>query len=881
MRAWNQTAAPRPANACVHHLFEEHARRNPEHVAIDAGGESMSYRELNRRTNQLASLLRRKGVGPDDRVAVVMNRSPEAIVSVLSVVKAGAAFLPLGPDLPQDRLTWMLENAEARLAICREPDLPKIGAPSCEPLSFDRIATDASREPAENLPDAAASSSAAYVIYTSGSTGKPKAIVVTHESLVNYVLAAAKVFDLSERDRRLQFASPNGDLFVADIFNYLSCGATLVSCATPPGNSVHEFIRLLETHRITITGLPASWWNEWVAGMAENDVAVPSSLRAVIVGMERVHAATLATWKDVVGSRVRWFNAYGPAEATCTATVYEGGSSEWEGGEIVPIGKPLSNVTAYVLDAGGSPLPAGIPGELYLGGAGVARGYLNAPDLTAERFVADRLGDNPGGRLYRTGDLAFFLPDGNLVFAGRSDRQVKIRGFRIELDEIEAALADHPSVRQCAVVVHEQQGGQTLIAYLAANGAAAPTDTELRRHLARRLPDYMMPAAFVMLERLPSTSNGKVDRHSLPAYVPAPRESERAFFAPSTPTEIRLCALWREVLGMERVGLTDNFFECGGDSLRATRLITLIQRDLRQEIPFALLLRAPTVALLATALDAGDTSGPFPPALVPIQPLGSRPPFYCVHGSGPLRHLARYLGLDQPFLGIPSVEPSAATTQDSIEETASRHVALLRTVQPHGPYLLGGCCYAGVIAYEMARQLHEAGESVPLLVLFDAVNPAVWGFRSWRTIGATLWYHARTLRSLPIRDAWGYVAGRLASVGNLVRDRIRRAWPWANRAFDAPRPHGVAYIEGIGFDKYRPRPYLGPTVLFCGQWTRPYVDSKYGWGTLIGDGLDVIRLPGGHLEMLEEPVVATLAQQLDSRLREASRSASGAEAAAC
>ena len=881
MQAWNQTAAPCPTGVCAHHLFEEQARRNPDHVAVDHSGGSLSYGELNRRANQLARLIRQKGARPDDRVAIVMNRSPEAITAILAVVKAGGAFLPLSADLPRDRLAWMLANAQVRMAICQEADLATLGACSCELLSFDRINTEALREPTENLPPAAAPANAAYVIYTSGSTGTPKAIVVTHRSLVNYTLAAARIFDLSERDRRLQFASLNGDLIVAEIFNYLSCGATLVSRLSPPGNSMREFIRLLDEHRITITGVPTTWWNEWVAGMSDNDFEMPKRLRAVIVGMERVHPATLAAWKGIVGTTsARWFNAYGPAEATCTATVYEGGSSDWEGGEVVPIGKPLSNVTAYVLDGGGTRLPVGIPGELYLGGEGVARGYLHAPDQTAERFVIDPFGENPGGRLYRTGDLAFFLPDGNLVFAGRTDRQVKIRGFRIELDEIEAVLAEHPAVRQCAVILQDQPGRQNLVAYVASDGPQAPADHELRLHLARRLPDYMVPAAFIALPRLPLTSNGKVDRRSLPPYVPGALESTRALLPPSTPTESRLCELWKKVLGMGRVSVTDNFFQLGGDSLRATRLITLIQRDLRKEIPFALLLRAPTVALLATALDAGETTGPFPPALVSIQPFGSRPPFYCVHGSGPLRHLARHLGADQPFLGIPRLEPPELTKHYSLEETASRYVALLRTFQPRGPYLLSGCCYAGVIAYEMARQLRESGESVPLLVLFDAVNPAIWGFRSWRTIGAMLGYHARALRSLPVSESWGYVEGRLSSVGNVLRGRVRRAWFRPSVALQAAAPVDLAYVESIGFDRYRPKPYAGPTVLCCGQWARPYVDPRYGWGALVGDSLDVIRLPGGHLEMLEEPVVATLARQLDTRLRRASRSMNGAEAAA-
>jgi thioesterase domain-containing protein/acyl carrier protein len=601
--------------------------------------------------------------------------------------------------------------------------------------------------------------------------------------------------------------------------------------------------------------------------MSDGHWGLPATLRGVVVGMERVQPATLSAWHRMVGGRIRLFNAYGPAEATCIATLYEMGASEWEGGDVVPIGKPLPNVTAHVLDSGGVPLPVGVSGELYVGGEGLARGYVNAPDLTAERFVADRVSGHAAGRLYRTGDLAFYLPDGNLAFAGRADRQVKIRGFRVELDEIEAVLAEHRDVRQCAVTLQNQPGGQILVAYITSNGDLSPATDELRMHLARRVPGYMVPAGFVILPQLPVTANGKVDRLKLPPYVPEHSDPERPLLPPSTSTECRLCELWKEALGIEQVSIADSFFELGGDSVRVTRLITMIQRDLGKDVSLALLLRAPTVALLAAALDAGDTTGPFPPALISLQPFGSRPPFYCVHGSGRLRHLARHLGTDQPFLGLPRLDPPGSLQPHTMEDTAAMYVAQLRTFQPQGPYYLGGCCYAGVMAYEMARQLTASGESVPLLVLFDAVNPAIWGFRSWKTILAMARYHAGVLRELPLGESWEYAKGRLSTISRVARDGTRRALSKSNLPLPTAIPLDVTYAEAIGYDSYEPKPYGGPTLLFRGGWTRPYVDARFGWGDLVGDKLDVVNLPGEHLEMLEEPMVATLARQLEARLR--------------
>jgi amino acid adenylation domain-containing protein len=608
----NQAPAKSAPAVSVHELFEAQVRREPTRTAIESSGQSLSYADLNRRANQLARALEKRGAGPEQIVAISMEASPEAVIAVLAVLKAGAAFLPLDPSLPEERLKWMLDDARPKLVLAH--------------------VDEAKGEPDGDLPLLAGSDQAAYVIYTSGSSGRPKGVVVTHGALANHARAAARRCGITQSDRRLQFASFASDVFVAEVFNYLCAGATLVFGLSPSGRSLGEFLRALERERITVTGIPSTWWHEWVAALSAGTATIPPALRAVIAGMERVDPAAFRAWKRLAGDRVRFFNAYGPTETTCTATIYEAGSSEWEDGDHVPIGRPLDNLRAYVLDSGARPVPTGIAGELYLGGAGVARGYLNQPETNALKFLPDPFSKQPDSRMYRTGDMVFYLPDGNLVFIGRADRQVKIRGFRVELDEIEMVLEQHPSVRRCAVVLDPDE---RLVAYLTGDG---PQRAELRRHLIQRLPSHMIPAGFILLPELPLTATGKIDRQALPRDVPELLSS--GFEEPTTETERALASLWRDVLGLDRPGVADDFFESGGDSLRAARLLARIAAHFGKELPMAALLRGPTIAHLAAALDGSDDLAH---AVVPLRPHGSWPPLFCISSTADDPHCFRHL----------------------------------------------------------------------------------------------------------------------------------------------------------------------------------------------------------------------------------------------
>ncbi len=818
----SEPSAP-ASDVCVHRLFERQARRTPDKAALEYPGGIILYSELNERANRLARVLRAKGAGPEDFVAVRMERSPDAVVAFLAVLKSGAAFLAIDPALPAERIAAMLDDARPRLT------LDELG----------RWQSEMEAEASDDLPDIAAPTNAAYAVYTSGSSGRPKGVVVTHRSIVNHTIAAVRAFGVTEKDRRLPFAPVGSDVYIAELLNYLSSGATMVFC--PGRHSAQEFTRLLDQHRITITAFTGSWWSAWVASLAAGSSAVPSSLRALCVGMEQTQPDALLAWRRLAGKRIRWFNAYGPSETCPTSTIYEAGSSEYECAAFVPIGRPIENTQAYVLDADLNPLPAGIAGELYIGGEGVARGYLGAPELTSARFLPDPF--RPGGRIYRTGDLAFRLPDGNLVFLGRVDRQVKIRGFRVELEEIEAVLAKHPSVVQCAVVADGPPGQERLIAYLMRRGAQTAGADDVRTHLARHLPAHMVPASFVAVDKMPLTSNGKIDRQALLACEPQPAGAGVSGELP-TETERRLGVLWRDALGVASAAVTDNFFECGGDSLRATRLLTQVEREFGMEVSMSALFRAPTLARLATVIDenAGAVQA------LAVHAAGSEAPIFFISAAADdasrFSSMAERLGNDRPFFGV--ANPLGAGESLSVEEIAARACHSIRERRSRGPYILGGYCFGGVVAFEAARQLTAAGEEVRLIVLLDSVAP---GYPRLLRSGGRYW------RELPRALSGAFrlreIAEHIGFAGRLVR-RLTIAPPADPRARAASayvlQPTGIPVVQ-----------------LLAGEdavSSRVLDDPRLGWRDVCRAGFEARRLAGAHDTLFLERSSAELAAAL-------------------
>ena len=634
---WNDTRRPFPSllvHELVHEAVAAWAVAAPGAVAVEDGaGAALTYAELDRAAGRLARHLARLGVGPEARVAVCLERGLDLPVALLAVLAAGGAYLPLDPSWPRERLAQLLADGDARLLITRSSLLPHLAGAGVPVVDLDDLddlydldGATAGAEAAAPLPVRALPESAAYVLYTSGSTGRPKGTLVPHAALANLAAAIAARYGLAAGDRVLQFSSFAFDVAAEEIYPTWATGGTVVMRPAGPPPAPEELSGLLARERITVANLPATMWHAWVAAMAERGEGPPAGLRLAVTGSEAVLPERLVAWRALAGDRVRLLNAYGLTETTVTSTVWEPPSAgPMVIGAAAPIGRPLANVRAWVLDRALKPAPPGTPGELWLGGAGIARGYLGRPDLTAERFAPSPpwLEGEPGERLYRTGDLARWLPSGDLEFLGRADAQVKLRGFRVEPGEIEAALAAHPGVSAAAVVA--TQGPQRkpegealrLVAFVVA-AAGSPPVADLREHLRARLPEHLVPAAVVELAALPLTPSGKIDRRALAALGVAAGAgtSPEAHVPAAGPVEELLAEVFREVLGVERVGARDDFFALGGHSLAAAQVVARVRRLLGVELPLRRLFEAPTVAGLAAAVATAERSAapPLAPA---------------------------------------------------------------------------------------------------------------------------------------------------------------------------------------------------------------------------------------------------------------------------
>jgi amino acid adenylation domain-containing protein/non-ribosomal peptide synthase protein (TIGR01720 family) len=715
---FNDTAAPAPART-VPELFEAQVTAAPAAAAVLFEDRSLTYRELDERANRLARVLVGRGVGPETVVGVAVRRSPEWCVAVLAVMKAGGAYLPLDPAYPADRLTFMMEDSGTGLILVDGETvgrLPRLGAEQLRLDTPELAAELAAADPAP-LTDADRSwpltvANAAYVIYTSGSTGRPKGVAVTHTGLANVVALFVDRMKVASGSRVLQFASPSFDVSVGELCMSLFAGATLVMVPKERLEADGPLVETVDHYQVTHAILPPAL----LAAVPAGSLATVESL---MVAGEATSPELAATWS--AGRRM--LNGYGPTETTVGATVCELG-----GDGRVPIGRPLPNMRVYVLDAALRPVLPGVPGELYVAGVGVTRGYQNRPGLTAGRFVACPFGA-AGERMYRTGDLVTWTDDGELEFHGRTDTQVKIRGFRVELGEIEAALLAHEGVGQVVVTARESSGGdQQLVGYVVPAGDAVPVE-ELRRQVSERMPDHMVPAAFVSLERLPLTPNGKLDRKALPD----PEFTGAAYRAPRTTLETTLVELFAEVLELDRVGIDDNFFDMGGHSLRLTRLISRIHAQIGIKVPIRVMFGSSTVVQLAeyiearTEAEAPALSDPLA-VVLPMRAEGSKPPVWFIHPGAGL--CWSYLGFadqlgDRPVYGIQARGFDGSPRPESTRAMITDYLEQILRVQPEGPFHLIGHSSGGTYAQAIATELRSLGHQVPVLALLDS-PPSTW-----------------------------------------------------------------------------------------------------------------------------------------------------------
>ena len=885
---WNDVRVDYRTQQCVHQLFETQAEKAPDPVALVFENQPLSYRELNERANQLAHYLRQRAVGPEVLVGVCMERSLELVVALLAILKAGGAYVPLDPAYPEDRLQFMMDDADVAVLLTQQRLREIVADHRAEVVEVDtdwpRIAAESKANPTSSVTQ----DNLAYVIYTSGSTGRPKGAMNTHRGLSNRLLWMQEAYGLTATDAVLQKTPFSFDVSVWEFFWPLITGARLV-VARPGGHQDSAYlVNAIRQNRITTLHFVPSMLQVF---LEQTNVEQCESVRQLICSGEALSFELQE--RSLARLKAKLYNLYGPTEASIDVTQWECRQGDARKG--VPIGRPIANTQIYLLDAYLQPVPIGVAGELFIGGVGLGRAYLKRPNLTAERFIPNPFSDEPGTRLYRTGDLARYRDDGAIDFLGRIDDQVKVRGFRIELGEIESVLAQHESVSECAVLAEEHLGGKRLVAYVVASqrdGSREPENlaSSLRGFLLQQLPEYMVPALFTSLDALPLLPNGKLDRRALPKPDDSRPNLEVAFAAARDRLEAQLVRLWGQVLGLKSVGIRDNFFELGGQSLLAARLFAQIENHFGKNLPLATLFHSPTIEQLAVVLRENISADAWSP-LVPIQPNGSKPPLYCVHACGPhvfiYRPLARRLSPDQPVYGLQAQGLDGKREPfQKISDMAAHYIKEIRDFQPHGPYHLLGDTLAGLFALEMAQQLVEQGEEVGLLAMIDTFCPLR------PSLGRRLACHLIHLKELGVGS---YVfAGARAAKNRLARKVTKDvANPYAQtkeveaarQASDTDDPlvktewaiYKAAYLN-----------YSPPTKVFPGRivyflaadaaYASRYEDNRLTWKKMAGKGFEVHQIPGRHDTVKEEPNVAILAEKLTACLERAEKEKGKAKA---
>ena len=790
----------------LHALFERCADAQPDSIAlVDASG-AITYGGLESRANRLARHVLAHGAGPGQCVVLLFERSIDFVVAVLAVLKSGAAFVPLDSGWPHERQTRVIERCGARIVVKRGAQLPCPQAAGLHVIDTHDSASLLERLPHTRPAIATQPAQLAYVIYTSGSTGEPKGVMIEHRSITTHIESITRHYRLDPSDRSLLFHSTAFDPTIEQLFSAFHAGAS-VRVRGDELWTCREFLALVASADLTVVDLPPRYLQQLLQEMKVMDGQVDlARLRLVIVGGEALPASAVRLWRECGLTRLRLVNSYGPTECSVTATCHDVPpapcAAELAGR--VPIGRPHGPVRAYVLDRNLKPVPAGQKGELCLGGPTVGRGYLGQDALTAQRFVDDPLA--PGGRIYLTGDQARLLADGSIEFLGRFDRQVQVRGYRVELAEIEAQITQYPRVNNAAVVAAEDADGTGAISAFVVPAPGARIDLDdLRRHLAGRLPGYMMPAYFAEIDRLPADGNGKVDYRKLPLLDARKHCAASALTPPASETEKTLLRIWQRVLGRSDIGTTSDFFELGGHSLMAIKMFVEIKHAFGASLSMAQLFDAPDIQRLAARISnaiapsaPAATMGPGPSGpwkfLLPLQTGGTRPPLFVFaggHGSEEelvvMAKISRLLGEDQPVIGLrvgghdrlePMHKDTAAMAADIFDEIVR--------FQPDGRYHLIGECIGGVLAAAVAHRAESIGAEVRFLGLLDSAAPRfaeplrVWIERHWITrFAVRAWFHCRRLSDVPLREIPGY-----------LRDRGR----WARTHLE----NGVNPVRGTG-----------------------------------------------------------------------------------
>ncbi len=872
LESLNQTKTEYP-DVTLLDLVSKQAERTPDAVAVSTEEGAITYQELEIRANRLARYLVRQGVARDATVGICLDRSLTMVIGLLGIMKAGAMYVPLDPDYPPDRLKYQVEDSGIRVCVTALPLLSRLPQ---EHLTLVLIDRDWNRIGSEDptAPERPVPSQSAYVIYTSGSTGRPKGVEVRHDSLVNLLWSMKSLLGVTSSDVLLAVTTISFDIAGLEIYLPLIVGGRVELVSRESAADGRSLTRRLHEIRPTIMQATPATWRMLIESGWE---AMPSL--TALCGGEALSRELADRILDRAGTL---WNMYGPTETTIwsTAAKIERGDSD------ITIGRPLSNTELYILNEALQPVPMGVSGELFIGGAGVARGYWNRLELTAERFIPHPFKAGSEGRLYKTGDLVRYSAEGMVVHLGRLDHQVKIRGYRVEVGEVEQWLQTHSFVRQAIVSARcDNAGLQQLIAYIVpVDGQNLPA-SELRAFLQAQLPDYMIPSKFVRLEQVPLTDNGKINRSALPDPVPEAVLSREQSSAPRTIVEVQLAALWQQVLETSDVAVTDNFFELGGHSLKAVQLFSLIEQTFGRQFPLATLFQAPTISQLANVLTSSDWIPPWR-SLVAIQPNGKKPPVFGVPGIGgnvlSFSRLAKLLGTEQPFYGL---QARGLDGKDdpftSVPEMAAHYLRELRSIRPNGPYCILGTCTGGVVAYEMAQQLRACEEQVILMIL-ESWHPLSYRNSASRLLRwgkpAIFWW-SRMQRFLQTsRQMSG--ASRIRLGMSKIKDRIEPSGK-VGRVFDEEYDnHRVAHATLEAIASYVPSEYRGRLLNVVAServGVDPSLDTRRLWEFLARGGFVTAAIPAPNSgKLFVSPHVESLATVIQDYLMQESLSYSTA-----
>ncbi|MEM9004408.1 MAG: amino acid adenylation domain-containing protein [Cyanobacteria bacterium P01_F01_bin.86] len=919
LRQFNHTECDYPKDKCLHQLFEDQAQKTPDAIAVVFEKEQLTYQQLNQKANQIAHHLQTIGVTSEVLVGICVERSLDMLVGLLGILKAGGAYVPLDPSYPAERLAYMLSDSQLPILLTQQHLRSQLPPTQAQIVCLDGIEPNLAKYASENPISDIQPNNLAYIIYTSGSTGKPKGTMIAHQGMVNYLSWAVKSYQVTEGEGATVNSSIGFDATITSLFSPLLVGKKVV--LLPQEGEIEALKAALssKTHYSLIKITPAHL--EILSHLFASET-VNIKTRAFVIGGEALPEKVASFWQQYAPN-TRLINEYGPTETVVGCCTYEVGKQDI-GKKNIPIGRPIGNTQLYILDEQQRPLPIGIAGELYIGGDGVARGYLNRPELTAERFMTLSLNDSlkstegPAGRLYKTGDLARYLPDGTIEYLGRIDHQVKIRGFRIELGEIETVLTAHPQIQQAVVVAREEKAdNKQLVGYIVASEGPStfnqietdqpisaqviseqPTAKQLRDYLISRLPDYMVPSAFVTLDSLPLTPNGKIDCKSLPA---PSREltREHPYIAPRNPVEEVIADIFTSVLNVQNIGIYDNFFELGGHSLLAFRLMSELQKKFQRQLPLATLFQSPTIEQLARVISADSSQQPWS-HLVPLQPQGSLTPLFLIGGAGGnvlyLKDLAQSLGNQRPLYALQAqgLDGMSAPLQ-SLPEIAAQYIEAIQTVQAKGPYLLAGHSLGGKIAYEMGIQLEKRGESVAFIGILDTPAPLPeayleqpdygdWDNETWlasiaiiveEMIGKKIEVSDEALTLLTEEQQFSYFQQALEKVGFL------------------PANSGITLVRGL-VDVYKTQSLIQylpdlsgqasslPITLFCARDLSSGQQNDFsllqnptwGWEQFSDQAVEVRSVSGNHISMMRAPHVKGLADALNQALLKSQNSSS-------